>query len=335
MSIARSLSPPAFAPRFSWAPLAILAFLAFVPLIAAVTDNPFLVRLFTRIVIFAIVAVALNLVLGFGGMVSMSHAALFGVGSYAVAVPAFHEFEAAPILGWPGTTNLALSAPLAIVVTAAVAAVMGLIALRTSGLYFIMITLAFNQMFFYFFSGLEKYGGSDGLQVLADLHLAGVALTRLQLYFVCWIVLALTLLALTVLVRSRFGAVITAAQQNERRLIAIGITPLAYRLLAFVFSGALCGLAGALWATSQGFVSPADMAWTRSAEFVVIAVLGGMSVVWGPVLGAIVFLSLEVWISDFTTYWQLPIGLVVIFVTVFLRGGLAGAGMTLPNRSHG
>jgi len=97
----------------------------------------------------------------------------------------------------------------------------------------------------------------------------------------------------------------------------------------------LCGLAGALWATSQGFVSPADMSWTRSAEFVVIAVLGGMSVVWGPVLGAIVFLSLEVWISDYTTYWQLPIGLIVIFVTMFLRGGLAGAAMILPNRSHG
>lgn len=335
MSIVSSLSPPVFAPRVSWAPLAILAFLAFVPLVATVTDNPFLVRLFTRAVIFAIVAVALNLVLGFGGLVSMAHAALFGVGSYAVAVPAFHEFDATPILGWAGTTNLALSAPLAIVVTAAVAAVVGLITLRTSGLYFIMITLAFNQMFFYFFSGLEKYGGSDGLQVLADLHLAGVTLTRLQLYFVCWIVLALSLLALTILVRSRFGTVVAAAKQNERRLIAIGIAPLPYRLLAFVFSGALCGLAGALWATSQGFVSPADMSWTRSAEFVVIAVLGGMSVVWGPVLGAIVFLSLEVWISDYTMYWQLPIGLIVIFVTIFLRGGLAGAAMILPNRSHG
>jgi len=310
----------------NWVPIALVVCLASVPLIAGLTDNPFLIRLFTRIVIFAIVAVALNFVLGFGGLISMVHAALFGIGAYVVAIAAFHEFESEPILGWAGTVDLALTIPLAIVVTSLIAAAIGFISLRTSGLYFIMITLAFNQMFFYFFSGLGKYGGSDGLQILAGLTSAGWNLpTRTPFYYLCLVVLIFTLIVLAKIVRSRFGTVLVAARQNERRLYAIGVEPTPYKLLAFVISGAFCGLAGALWAASQGFVSPADMSWMRSGEFVVIAVLGGMSRVWGPVVGAIAFLTLEVGLSDWTTYWQLPIGLGMIAIVVFLQDGLAGA----------
>lgn len=304
----------------------ILVVLASIPLIATMTDNPFLIRLFTRVVIFAIVAVALNFVLGFGGLVSMVHAALFGVGSYVVAIAAFHDFNGEPLLGWAGTSDLAVAVPLAIVVTALVAAAIGVVSLRTSGLYFIMITLAFNQMFFYFFSGLGHYGGNDGLQILSGLTVAGWDLpTRTPLYYVCVATLAAMLFVLTRVVRSRFGTIVAAAKQNERRLYAIGIEPVPYKLLAFVISGAICGLAGALWAASQNFVSPADMSWMRSGEFVVMAVLGGMSRVWGPVVGAIALLTLEVGLSDWTTYWQLPIGLGIIAVIVFLQNGLIGA----------
>jgi branched-chain amino acid transport system permease protein len=309
-----------------WMPILIVVALASVPLIANMTDNIFLVRLFTRIVIFATVAVALNFVLGFGGLVSMVHAALFGIGAYVIAVLAHHQFESETLFGMAGTNNLAIAIPLAVVVVCVVAAIIGLVTLRTSGLYFIMITLAFNQMFFYFFSGLERYGGNDGLQILADLNFLGWPTPgQIKFYYVCLALLVITLLVLDRVVRSRFGAVIIGAKQNERRLNAIGIEPLPYKLLAFVISGAFCGMAGALWAASQGFVSPADMSWIRSGEFVVIAVLGGMSRIWGPVLGAIAFLTLEVGVSDWTTYWQLPIGLVIIVVVTFFREGLAGA----------
>jgi branched-chain amino acid transport system permease protein len=309
-----------------WAPIVIVVGLAAIPLIAAATDNPFLIRLFTRVVVFAIVAVALNFVLGFGGLISMVHAALFGIGAYVVAIAAFHDFNGEPLLGWAGSSDLAITAPLAVVVTALAAAGIGIVSLRTSGLYFIMITLAFNQMFFYFFSGLSHYGGNDGLQILSSLTLAGWALpTRTPFYYVCVGTLAVVLFTLTRVVRSRFGTVVAAAKQNERRLYAIGIEPVPYKLLAFVISGAICGLAGALWAASQSFVSPADMSWMRSGEFVVMAVLGGMSRVWGPVLGAIALLTLEIGLSDWTTYWQLPVGLGIIAVIMFLQNGLAGA----------
>lgn len=310
----------------SWAPVVTLLALAAIPFIAAVTDNPFLIRLFTRVVIFAIVAVALNFVLGFGGMVSMVHAALFGIGAYVVAIAAFQDFNNEPLFGWAGSADLAVTAPLAVVVTMLVAVAVGFVSLRTSGLYFIMITLAFNQMFFYFFSGLSQYGGNDGLQILSSLTFAGWDLpTRTPLYYVCVMILAFVLFALSRVVRSRFGSVVLAAKQNERRLHAIGINPFLYKLLAFVISGAICGLAGALWAASQNFVSPADMTWMRSGEFVVMAVLGGMSRVWGPILGAVALLTFEVVLSDWTTYWQLPVGLAIIAVIVFLRDGLAGA----------
>lgn len=309
----------------AWPILTGLVLLALVPTIAQAVDNPFLIRLFTRVVIFAIVAVALNFVLGFGALVSMMHAGLFGIGAYVVAIFAFHDFESEKIIFFfNGTSNLAITIPLAVLITALAAAVTGFISLRTNGAYFIMITLAFNQMLFYFFVALKKYGGDDGLQILGNLHFAGLDISkRVIFYYIVLGVLCVTLLFFWRLVDSRFGIILRASAQNERRVIALGIPPLRYKLAAFVISGAVTGLAGALWATGQQFVSPSDLSWVRSADYVVMAVLGGMARVWGPVFGALAIVLLEALLPGATLYWQLPFGVIVILIVVYLRGGLA------------
>jgi branched-chain amino acid transport system permease protein len=329
----RDITQPSKADRAQWLvrllPIAVLlGLLALVPPVALLIDDPFLIKIFTRVIVFAIAAVALNFILGFGDMVSLLQAGFIGVGGYTVAILASHEFNAEPITGWPirwdGTTNLAIALPLGALAAGVVAALTGLVSLRTSGAYFIMITLAFNQMLYYFFVALQKYGGEDGLQILGALHLAGVDVgKRVPFYYLCLAALALTLLFFDRLVASRFGMVIRALAQNERRVVALGIPPLRYKLLAFVITGTLGGLAGGLLAASQQFISPADMAWARSGEIVAMAVLGGLATVWGPVVGAAVFLVLELVLSSFTISWQLPFGILIIVMITFLRGGLA------------
>lgn len=307
----------------------LILLLALVPPVALMIDDPFMIKVFIRVIVFAIAAVALNFILGFGGLISLLQAGFIGVGGYTVGILAFHDFNFEPIITWPvvieGTTNLAITLPLAALTAAVVAVLTGLVSLRTSGAYFIMITLAFNQMLYYFFVALQQYGGEDGLQILGDIHLAGFDVSkRVPFFYLCLAVLALTLVFVDRLVASRFGTVIRALAQNERRVIALGIPPLRYKLLAFVITGALGGLAGGLLAASQQFISPADMAWARSGEIVAMVVLGGLSTVWGPVLGAAVFLVLELVLSSsFTISWQLPFGLLVIAMITFLRGGLA------------
>jgi branched-chain amino acid transport system permease protein len=308
--------------------LVLLGLLALVPPIAQLLDDPFLIKVFTRVIVFGIAAVGLNLILGYGDLISLMQAGFFGIGGYTVAVLAFHEVNMEPLLGWPftlgGTTNLAITLPLGALAAAAFAALAGLVCLRTSGAYFIMITLAFNQMLYYFFVALEKYGGEDGLQILGSLHLAGFdVVKRVPFYYLCLSILVVVLIVLDRLVESRFGTTVRALAQNQRRAVALGIPPLRYKLLAFVLSGTIGGLAGGLLAASQQFISPADMAWVRSGELVVMVVLGGLATVWGPVAGAAAFLILELALSSFTLHWQLPFGLLIIVMIMFLRGGLA------------
>jgi len=314
--------------------LILIVLLALVPPIAIALDDMFIVRVFTRILLLGLAAMGLNLVLGYGGLISLMHAGFFGLGGYVVAILAHHDFNADPLLGViSGTSVLAISIPLALVVASAVAAFTGYISLRTSGAFFIMITLAFNQMLYYFFIAVQQYGGDDGLQILSDVRLFGLsASNRVAYYYLCLGVVAATLFFLSRLVESRFGMVLRAAAQNERRLAALGTPVLRYRLVAFIISGAIAGLAGALWAVSQGFVSPADMSWGRSGELVVMAVLGGLGAAWGPLVGAAAFLGLELVISEYTSYWQLPFGTAIILMVVFLKGGLVGLWQKLARR---
>lgn len=310
----------------TWLPVFMIAVLfAAMPLLSQILEQPFLVRIATRIVVFSIAVVALNLLLGFAGLVSFMQAALLGIGGYVVAILARHDttpFISDPVAIY-GTTNLAYAIPLALIVCALASALFGLIALRTSGAYFIMITLAFNQMLFYFFVALERYGGEEGLLIRAKLHFVDIpAGDRVPVYYVCLSVLVGIMIFLSRLVGSRFGTVLRAASENEHRVASVGIPVLRYRLAAFVIAGTIAGLAGTMVAVTQQFMSPADMSWIRSAEFIIMAVIGGISSVWGPVLGTAAFLILELLLPTWTIHWQLLFGLLIIVLATFLHGGL-------------
>jgi len=289
--------------------------LALVPPIAALTNEPFYVDLFRRMMIFAIAAVSLDLILGYGGMVSFGHAAYLGIGAYAVGIPAFH-----------GIDNGFLQWGLAIVASALTALVIGVISLRTSGVYFIMITLAFAQMLYYLGIGLETYGGDNGMRLVARSKFGGpIDLHQPMVFY--YVVLAILVLFLVLggrLVESRFGMVIRAAKSNEPRARAIGFSPFRYKLTAFVIAGGAGGLAGALLANQTEYLTPEFMHWTRSGEIMFMVILGGMGTLVGPVIGAVVLLLLEDVLSALTAHWQIILGPLLVLVVLFAKRGLFG-----------
>jgi branched-chain amino acid transport system permease protein len=289
--------------------------LVLVPPVAALTNQPFYVDLFRRMMIFAIAAVSLDLILGYGGLVSFGHAVYLGIGAYAVGIPAFHGIE-----------NGFLQLGLAVVASALVALVIGAISLRTSGVYFIMITLAFAQMVYYLGISLETYGGDNGMRLAARSRFGGVidlAQPATFYYFVLAILVLLLVLGKR-LVDSRFGMVIRAAKSNEPRARAIGFSPFRYRLTAFVIAGGAGGLAGALLANQTEYLTPDFMHWTRSGEIMFMVILGGMGTLVGPVIGAVVLLLLEDVLSALTVHWQIVLGPILVLVVLFARGGLFG-----------
>ncbi|MBO0764765.1 MAG: branched-chain amino acid ABC transporter permease [Hyphomicrobiaceae bacterium] len=294
---------------------AILIFLALVPVYAQARANPYLLSLFTRIIILAMAAVSLNLIMGFGGMVSFGHAAYIGLGGYAVGILA-QEGITAGLVQWP----------VAIVTSALLAVVIGAFSLRTRGVYFIMITLAFAQMIYYVGVGLERYGGDDGLSIDRRSQFGGLfnLSNRTVFYYVCFGLLLASVYLVWRLVNSRFGLVIQGARSNDRRMRAIGFPTYRYRLVCFVIAGTICGLAGVLLANHTDFISPATMHWTRSGDLIVMAVLGGMGTVLGPVLGALALLLLEEALSGLTEYWQVILGPLLLAVVLFARGGIDG-----------
>jgi len=299
------------------------------PVVAAVVDEPYLVTLFSRILIYALAAVSLDLMLGFGGMVSLGHAAFFGIGAYVVCILSFHAFDGTPLLSWPvafgGQQNALVVWPLAVLLAAAAAAVIGALSLRTSGMHFIMITLAFAQMLYYFFVSLEAYGGDDGLSLFARNTIPGVDLgSDRQFYYLCLAALAAFLFFAWRLVHSRFGMVIRGCRENERRMKSLGFATYRYRLVCFIIAGAGAGLAGALIANQTEYVSPGLMHWTRSGEILVMVLLGGMGTLWGPVLGAASLLLMEEVLSIYTAHWMVFLGPFLVLVVLFAKRGIYG-----------
>ena len=305
------------------------AVLVAAPLAAQLLGEPFYIRLFTRIAIMAIAAVSLDLILGYGGMVSFGHAAFVGIGAYVTGILAYHAANGEPLATWPmviaGSDNAFVVWPLAVAAAALAALVIGLVSLRTTGISFIMITLAFAQMLYFFVIALQKYGGEDGMQMTGRSRLFPLDLDdKLTFYYLVLAVLLAVIIFCRRLVESRFGMVLQGCRQNERRMKSIGFATYRYRLAAFVVSGVLAGLAGVLLANSQNYVSPADMAWTRSGELIVMVVLGGMGTLIGPLLGAAAYLLLELVLGGFTTHWQVIFGPVLILVVLFAKRGLYG-----------
>jgi branched-chain amino acid transport system permease protein len=300
--------------------LAALLLLALVPPVMGALNQPFYLELFARVMVFAIAALSLDLILGYGGMVSFGHAAYLGIGGYAVAILSHYDIG-----------NGFLHFGVAIVASAAVAFVIGAISLRTSGVYFIMITLAFCQMLYFLGISIEEFGGDDGINTsrsdfgsLLDL---GDATT---LYYFIFAFLAGFLYFLHRLVNSRFGMVIRGINSNERRMKALGFATFRYKLLAFVIAGVLCGVAGALLANLTQFVTPTIMRWERSGEILVMVLMGGMGSLFGPVLGAAVFLLLEEYLAALTEHWMVIFGPFLVILVLFARRGIYGL---IPERS--
>jgi branched-chain amino acid transport system permease protein len=289
--------------------------LLLVPAAAALLNQPFYVDLFRRIMIFAIAALSLDLILGYGGMVSFGHAAYLGTGAYAVGVLAHH-----------GVRDGFVQWGAAIAVSALVALGIGAVSIRTSGVYFIMITLAFTQMLYYLGISIEEYGGDDGMRLAARSRFPGLGDLRdgVVFYYLVLAILALCLLVGDRLVNARFGMVIRAARSNEDRARAIGFEPYRYRLVAFVVAGAMCGVAGALLVNHTEYLTPDFMHWTRSGEIMFMVILGGMGTLAGPVVGAVVLLLLEDVLSAWTVHWQIILGPFLVLVVLFARRGLVG-----------
>ncbi|BBO71152.1 branched-chain amino acid ABC transporter permease [Desulfosarcina alkanivorans] len=315
------------------------AVLLALPVVAGLAGEPYLVTLFGRILIYALAAVSLDLMLGFGGMVSLGHAAFFGIGAYVVCILSLHGLEGTPVFVWPfelgGHQSGLVLWPAAVFFSAASAAVIGALSLRTSGMHFIMITLAFAQMLYYFFVSLEAYGGDDGISLFSRNTFAGLDLADdTQFYYLCLAALAAFLFFSHRLVHSRFGMVIRGCRENERRMKSLGFPTFRYRLVCFVIAGAGAGLAGALIANQTEYVSPGLMHWTRSGEILVMVLLGGMGTLFGPVLGAATLLLMEEFLSVYTEHWMVYLGPFLIVVVLFAKRGIYGliAGV---NDNHG
>jgi branched-chain amino acid transport system permease protein len=291
------------------------------PLVMHAMDQHFYIAFATRVLIYAMAAASLNLVLGYGGMVSFGHAAFFGAGAYVVGILAFE-----------GVRSLWIAWPAAVLVAALAALLIGAISLRTRGVYFIMITLAFAQMMYYVFVSMKAYGGDDGLSMPGRSTGLGLELRNDFVWY--YLVLSLLIIVLYLLHRllgSRFGRVIEAIRENETRATAIGYPVYRYQLLCFVISGAIAGLAGALIANQTSYVGPALLHWVQSGTLMIMVILGGVGRFWGGPVGAVVLLTLEELFSGssllgaYSLHWQLPVGIILLAVVLFAPWGIAGA----------
>ncbi|MDQ7079778.1 MAG: branched-chain amino acid ABC transporter permease [Paracoccaceae bacterium] len=309
--------------RTGWITVGVMLLLGVLPPFFYWIGNEFYLLLATRLVILAIAAVSLNLILGYGGMASFGHAAFVGIGAYAMGIPVYHEFYGG--FSAAASTNGLFQLALSVGLSALFALITGAISLRTRGVYFIMITMAFAQMVFYLFQSLDEYGGDDGLVIEMRSELPWINLDHpLQMYLLSFVSLVVAMGVVHMIVNSRFGMVLRGAKGNDERLVTLGFNTYLYRLTAYVIAGAICGFAGWLTANFSTFVSPSMMGWGRSGELMFMVILGGAATALGPVLGAAAFILIEEILSSFTVYWHLPFGLMLIGVVLFARGGLLG-----------
>lgn len=295
------------------AALIVLLGLAVLPMLLEQLDQSYYTGFATRVLIFALAASSLNLVLGFGGMVSLGHAAFFGVGAYVAA-----------ICQQAGINEGLLVLPLAMGAAGLFALAVGAVSLRTRGVYFIMITLAFAQMAYYLFVSASRWGGDDGLPINERMRLAGISLAADDaLFFVALGVLSVCLLLFARLAQSRFGRTIQAIRENETRMEALGYPVFRHRLVCFALGGAVAGLAGALLANLTGLASPNLLQWTQSGTLLVMVIIGGVGALWGGVVGAAALLLLEEILLAWFSHWHIALGLVLLAVVLFAPKGVA------------
>jgi branched-chain amino acid transport system permease protein len=307
----------------------VMAALAIVPLVALAVHQSFYIEMMSRVMIYAIAALSLNLIVGFGGMVSFGHAAFLGLGAYVVGLAMVN-----------GLTDGFAQFGLVVVVSSGFALVVGALSLRTGGLPFIMITLAFAQLLYFVGVALRQYGGDDGFTFRGRSHFPGLDLNNtVTFFYFVWALLAVFLAIVYRIVGSRFGMALRGIRSNERRIRALGLPSYRYKLAAFVIAGTMCGVAGGLLANFAQFVSPAYIHWSVSGDLLVMVLIGGFSSVFGPVVGAIVYRLLEEILSSYTEHWQILLGPILILIVLFARKGLMGVfvrrAAVVPGAGHG
>lgn len=302
----------------------LLAGLIALPFVADAVGMNSLTSLGSRVLIYAIAVASLNIALGFGGMVSFGHAAFFGIGAYVVAMLSNHADWGTPFLGIiPGTNNLILCLLAAMLFAGLAAAIIGALSLRTGGIQFIMITLAFGQMIYFFFTSLSAYGGDDGLMMSGANEFFGLNLrNRTNFYYLCLTVSVASFWLYWMFMRSSFAAVLDGVRQSPDRMAALGLAPARHRLVAFILSGIGTGLAGGLLANLLRFASPDTLNWNTSGLLMIMLILGGVGTLWGPFLGVLVILVLEDVFGAWTENWPLVLGIVLLLVVLNTHGGL-------------
>ncbi len=295
-----------------WALAVGFAVLAVIPPLAELIGESYYITLFSRIMVFAIAALSLDLILGYGGMVSFGHAAYIGTGAYAVGILAHY-----------GIYDGFLQFFCAVVGSGLVAAFIGWFCIRTSGMYFIMITLAFTQMLFFLGVSLEEFGGDDGMNTRRSRFFdAPILNDDTTLYYLILVMMVICAYISWRFVNSRFGMVVRGAMSNERRMLAVGFPTFRYKMVAFVIAGMMCGIAGFLLGNVTKFVTPEFMNWLRSGEILVMVLMGGMGTLFGPLFGAVAFLLIEELLADFTQHWQIIMGPLLVLLVMFAKRGL-------------
>lgn len=301
-----------------------LVLLALLPMIFNAIDRPYLTSLFTRIFIYALVGISLDLIIGQAGLVSFGHAAFFGMGAYVCGVLSHHFSNQIEVFGvFAGTNNALLSWPISILACMTLGVVIGMISLRTSGVYFIMITLALAQMVYFLVISIPQYGGEDGLSLWGRNRFPGLDLNDdRQFYYVCLAILVFYLFIAIKVTRSSLGLVVNGAKFNRQRLISLGIRPFRYQLMMFAFSAMGAGLAGVLMVNLTQYVSPDYLHWSLSGKFLVIVILGGIGSLFGGFYGALILIGLEEILSSYTDHWHLILGVILVVMVLSSRQGL-------------
>jgi branched-chain amino acid transport system permease protein len=307
-------------------PAALFLAFALLPLVASLSAEKYLLDVGARILVFAVAAVALDLLVGYGGLISFGHAAFVGLGAYAVGILSAH-----------GIADALVSLPVAIAVSMLFAFLTGLVCLRTKGAYFIMITLAFGQMVYFIATSLAPYGGDDGLTIAARNTVAGLPLLKSDraFYYFTLICLLATYALCRALVASRFGRVLRGAKENATRMATIGFNVRRFQLVAYIIAGALGGFSGFLLANLTEFVAPTYMSWQQSGELLVMVILGGVGTLDGAIIGSIAYLVADEWLSGMIENWQVIFGPILVLVVLFARGGITGLGSRLWRLGHG
>ncbi len=312
--------------RSNFVNIAVIVLLVAFAVSGEMFDAPYNITLATKVAILGMAGAGLNLALGYCGLISFGHAAFFGLGGYVAGILAVHAFNHQPIfLGWSGTNQMIAIWVFALLATGLLALLIGLLSLRTSGVYFIMITLAFAQMLYYFAISWPSYGGEDGLSTYLRNGFPGLnTMDGMSFFMVCltWLVFVLWLSSR--IINSRFGLAMQAVRENPVRLVGLGVSPFRVKLTVFVLSGMITGIAGALYTDLNRFVSPSVLSWHMSGEIMILVIIGGVATLIGPVAGAMLFIFVEQWLGGLTEFWQFWLGLMLLLVVLFARGGIIG-----------